>query len=207
MLTLLRSAGTRAARLHRRRGAARPALLLALLPALLVPLAAAGEDAEIDAVSVRVDGNLARVGFDLEGAFSADFVEQLESGLPSGFIYDLELVKDRRWFDKTLATSRLQVVAMYDAGTRGYLVNYKLDGKLVESRMVRDVADVERAMTHVEDLPAFHLDAYPRAWRLLVRARAAVGPRTVLFFIPARSVTDWRESRKFRTLNELPDEP
>ena len=154
-----------------------------------------------------MDGNLARVGFDLEGAFSDDFVEQLESGLPSGFVYDLELLKDRRWFDKTLATSRLQVVAMYDAATRGYLVNYKLDGKLVESRMVRDVADVERAMTHVEDLPAFRLDAYPRSWRLLVRARAAVGPGTLLFFIPTHAVTDWRASRKFRTLNELPDEP
>ena len=198
--------------LRRRSGYGTPRWLLALLlvvvaVAAVAALPVAAEEAELAGLAVRVDGNLARVGFDLRGAFDDEFVEQLESGLPSGFAYDLELLKDRRWFDKTLATSQLQVVAMYDADTRGYLVNYKLDGKLVESRMVRDIAEVERAMTHVEDLPAFHLDRYPRAWRLLVRARAAVGARTVLFLLPSRAVTDWRESRNFRSLNDLPDEP
>ena len=176
------------------------------MAALAVLAAAAGAyGAELARPEVRVDGNLARVDLALDGAFTEEFVAQLESGLPSGFVYDLELDRDRQWFDKTLATSKLQVVAMYDAATRGYLVNYKLDGKLVESRMVREVADVERAMTRIDGLPAFHLDAYPRSWRLLVRARAAVGSRTVLYFFPARAITDWRESGKFRSLNPLPD--
>lgn len=168
--------------------------------------AAAGEEASLGGLQVRVDGNLARVTLHLEDAFTEELVEQLESGLPTGFIYHLELLKDRkRWFDHTLATSRLQVAAMYDAGNRGYLINYKLDGKLVESRMVRDLDEVRRAMTVIEDLPAFRLDDYPRAWRLMVRARAAVGSRTVLLFVPARAITDWRVSRKFRTLNERPE--
>jgi hypothetical protein len=173
---------------------------------MLAAASAAAQEAELAEPAVRVDGNLARVDLELGGAFDDDFVEQLESGLPSGFVYDLELLRDHRWFDKTLETSRLQVVAMYDAATRGYLVNYKLDGKLVESRMVRELADVERAMTRIEALPAFRLDSYPRSWRLLVRARAAVGSRTVLYFFPARAITDWRQSPKFRSLNELPDE-
>lgn len=170
--------------------------------ALVAPAADAAEITELD---VQVDGNLARVSFRLDGAFSEEFRERLESGLPSGFIYHLELLKDRkRWFDNTLESGRFQVVAMYDAASRGYLVNYKLDGKLVESRMVRELDDVEHAMTVIEDLPAFHLDPYPRSWRLLVRVRAAIGSRTVLFFVPARALTDWRASRKFRTLNERP---
>lgn len=181
------------------------ALLLLLSAALPAP-GVLGDEAAIAEIRVRVDGNLARVDLHLEDAFSDEFVEQLESGLPTGFIYHLELLKDRkRWFDHTLATSKLQVAAMYDAATRGYLINYKLDGKLVESRMVRDLDEVRRAMTVIEDVPAFQLDPYPRSWRLMVRARAAVGSRTVLFFVPARAITDWRESRKFRTLNERPE--
>lgn len=188
----------------------RPLALLppaALAVVLVVAAPAAGADPTVlDELRVEVDGNLARVSFSLDGAFTPRFVERLESGLPASFVYQLELFRDhRKWFDNSLARARLHVAAMYDAGTRGYLINYKLDGELVESRMVRDLEEVERAMTVIEDLPAFHLDPYPREWRLLVRARAVLGPKTVLFFIPARAKTDWRESRKFRSLNELPD--
>lgn len=186
------------------------ALLLsaaALAAALL--LSAPPVDADHTALNdlrVRVDGNLARVSFVLDGAFTPGFVERLESGLPASLVYQVVLYRDhKKWFDNSLAKSRLHVAAMYDAATRGYLINYKLDGELVESRMVRDLDDVEAAMTRIEDLPAFHLDPYPRDWRLLVRARAVLGSRTLLWVIPARVKTDWRESRKFRSLNALPD--
>ncbi|HEX2254331.1 MAG TPA: DUF4390 domain-containing protein [Thermoanaerobaculia bacterium] len=208
-----------------------PALLAALLAAVLLsagaPLAAsaaqpgsaaaadppAGETGpaatgppEIQDLRVRVDGNLARLSFTLAGGFSPRLMERLESGLPTGFTYRLELLKDRkRWFDRGLETNTFQVVAMYDAATRGYLVNYKLDGKLVESRMVRDRADLERTMTRVEELPAFTLDELPRTWRLLVRVRAEEGAGSLPAFLPTRSLTDWRESRKFHSLNDLPD--
>lgn len=174
----------------------------ACLLSLLVAGTAAG--AEIASLAVEVDGNLARLDLVLDGGFDAAFVERLESGLPTGLIYRFELLQDRRWFDRELAAGALQVVAMYDAATRGYLINYKLDGKLIESRMVRELSEVEAAMTEIEDLPVFRLDDYPRAWRLLVRARAVVGSRTVLFFVPARAITPWKPSRKFRTLNQIP---
>jgi len=205
-----------ARQLHRRALGLALAVAVAALAALLAGGAAAAAAAaagsassepELSELRVRVDGNLARVSFRLDGAIDQAFAERLASGLPTGFVYQLELLKDRkRWFDRPLGTNTLQVVAMYDAATRGYLINYKLDGKLVESRMVRELADLERALTRVEDLPAFALDSVPRAWRLLVRARAEVGSRTVLSLVPSRVTTDWRESRKFRSLNELPAE-
>jgi len=176
----------------------------ACLLTTLVAVTATAAGAELSSVDVRVDGNLARLDLVLDGSFTDDFVERLESGLPTGLIYRFELLQDRRWFDRELEKGMLQVVAMYDAATRGYLVNYKLDGKLIESRMVRELAEVEEAMTRIEDLPAFRLDDYPNAWRLLVRARATVGSRTVLFFVPARAITDWKPSEKFRTLNQIP---
>jgi hypothetical protein len=184
--------------------------------AAAAPPAAAAEDAaavaepagepRIAAVAVDVDGNLARVGFRLENAVTPRFVERLESGLPTGFVYRLELLRDRkRWFDRGVERATLQVFAMYDAATRGYLVNYKLDGKLIESRLVRDLADLERAMTTIEALPAFELEGMPRSWRLLVRVQADVGTRTLLGVLPTRLTTDWRESKKFRSLNPPPD--
>ncbi|HUO87011.1 MAG TPA: DUF4390 domain-containing protein [Thermoanaerobaculia bacterium] len=180
---------------------AAPFAILALVVLFALPLGAQQESGEprIREVSVALDGHLVRVGFQLEGAVTADFVERLESGLPTGFVYRLELLKDRkRWFDQGVERSTLQVFAMYDAATRGYLVNYKLDGKLIESRLVRGLPDLARAMTVIDALPAFQSTGLPRSWRLLVRVQADIGPRTLLGVLPTRQVTEWRESRKFR---------
>ena len=172
---------------------------------LVLGLSAAAADAAITRPRVEVEGNRALVSFALEGAVDEAFLERVHSGLPTGFRYRLELLKDRkRWYDRPLAETTLQVVAMYDAVSREYLVNRKLDGKLVESRTVSDVADLERELTRVDALPAFHLDGLPRSWRLLVRVRAELGSRTILSIIPATVQTDWSESRKFRTNNDLP---
>jgi hypothetical protein len=188
-----------------RRRLAAPILGLALLAA---PTPSAAEQGpRISELSVTVDGNRAMVGFRLEGAFDDRLVERVQSGLPTGFVFQLELLKDRkRWYDRPLEESTFQVTAMYDSLSREFLVNYKLGGKLIESRMVDDLAELEAALTRVEGLPAFELDPYPRVWRLLVRVRAEVGRRTLLGFIPTKDTTDWRESNKFRTLNRLPGE-
>lgn len=195
----------------------KPLPSLAVLAALALVLAAVaaapgasgqeeGGDPRLAALSVEVDGNLARVGFRLDNAVTPRFVERLESGLPTGFVYRLQLLKDRkRWLDRAVEEATLQVFAMYDAATRGYLVNYKLDGKLIESRLVRGLPDLERAMTEIEALPAFELEGLPRSWRLLVRVQADVGARTLFGVLPSRAVTDWHESEKFRSLNPLPD--
>lgn len=181
--------------------------LLVVLAALALPVAADGP-AAISELAVEVDGNRALVSFHLDDAFDPRFVERVQSGLPTGFTYQLELLKDRkRWHDRALEDTTFQVAAMYDALSRQYLVNYKLGGKLVESRMVNDLAALERALTRIEHLPAFDLGRAPRSWRLLVRVRAELGPRTILSFIPAKNFTEWYESNKFRSLNDLPDQP
>jgi hypothetical protein len=177
------------------------AALVAAAPA--APAAAAGP--EITDLDVAVDGNRALVRFRLAEGFGARLVERVRSGLPTGFVYQLELLKDRkRWYDRPLAATTLQVTAMYDAVSGEYLVNTKLGGKLVESRMATTLGELERALTEVRGLPAFALDPFPRSWRLLVRVRAELGGKTVLFF-PARETTDWRESDKFRSPNVLPE--
>jgi len=166
--------------------------------ALLAAGAVHAEPRLID-FKVALDGPRVVADFALADGFGAELRERIASGLPTAIVYEFELQRDRkRWFDRGLDANTLQVTAMYNAVTREYLVNFKLDGKLVESRIVRDLADLERAMTRFAAVPLFSLAGMPSTRRLVVSARADLGPRTLLAVIPSRVRTGWVESRKLR---------
>lgn len=175
---------------------------IALASALL--LAGGVEAAEITGLRVALEGDRVLVSFALEGGFNQRLIERVESGLPTTLEYQFELLRDRkRWFDRGIETSRLTVVGIYDAVRREYLVNYKHDGRLVESRMVHDLAALERAMTQFDRLHVFTIKPQASRKRLLVRTRAELGWRHLLGFIPSRITTNWVESPKFRLPPEL----
>lgn len=186
-----------------KRSAARPVLsgvLLALVVGLLAaPAPAVAQNPRISNLVVDLDGRRVLVDFRLRHAFDAGMIERVESGLPTTVVYELELLEDRkRWFDDRLDRSELHVVAMYDGLAREYLVNYKLNGQLIESRMVESLPELEIALTRFEDLPAFTLAGGGSRERLLVKVRAQLGSKTLLSFIPTRIDTNWKESAKFR---------
>jgi hypothetical protein len=146
-----------------------------------------------------LDGNRVLASLTLAGAFDRRLAARLESGLPTSILYRFELHSDRkRWYDNRLAASTLEVVAMYDAVTRTYTVHSRLDGELVESRAVRDREALEAAMTRIERVPVFTLDGPPHRRRLILKARAELGSRLLLSFIPVTVATDWADSPKFR---------
>lgn len=153
----------------------------------------------VSELQVALDGRRVDLAFVLENGLSDDLFERIQSGLASGFTFRFVLFRDhKRWFDKTLDDTALQVVAMYNAVEREYLVNYKQDGRLIESRVVQDRAELERAMTRFEDFHAFTLGDLDPERRLLIRARAELGSRTIFKLIPTRVTTEWVRSRKFR---------
>ncbi len=154
---------------------------------------------------MAIRGQRLEVSFALQDAFGEELFERIESGLPSGFIFQFKLQRDnKRWFDRELDSSRLQVVAMYNAVTREYLVNYKQNGKLVASRVLRSRDELESAMTRFQSHSLFDLAGTGGRRRLLVRARARLGSRNILSIIPSSIHTDWVESRKFRVPEVLP---
>ncbi|MEL7059219.1 MAG: DUF4390 domain-containing protein [Acidobacteriota bacterium] len=156
-------------------------------------------EARIEALEVAVENRRLMVSFHLVDAFGDDLRRRVDSGLPTELSYELELNRDRkRWFDKDLETSRLQAIAMFNAVTSEYLINFKQDGRLIESRMVRDRDDLIEAMTHFDGLPAFDLDGRDAESRYLLRVRARLGVRNAFGWIPRSLATDWIESRKFR---------
>ena len=169
--------------------------------ALSIPLLAAmrREEPEIVDLTAVLDGRQVLVSFRLDGAFDDEVRERVETGLPTGFTYLVDLARDRkRWWDDQLAESRLEVVAMYNAVTREYLVNTKQDGKLVDSRTVRETAELEAALTRFTAVPAFAVPEIEPGQRLLVRVQAQLGSKTWLGFIPTTVETPRAESRKFR---------
>ena len=159
----------------------------------------AGADARISDFQVAVEGNRVLASLKLRDAFDRRMVERLESGLRTSIQYSFELHSDRkRWYDNRLSASTLEVEGVYDAVSRSYTVHSRLDGELVESRTVRDLAALEAAMTQLERLPVFTLDGSPRRRRLLLKARAEMGSRLLFTFIPVAIDTDWEDSNKFR---------
>ena len=153
----------------------------------------------IENLSVTVNGGQVLVGFQLANGLDAETRERIASGLPTSFIYELELKRDRKhWWDRGLEATVLEVVAMYNAVTREYLVNTKHGGRLIESRTVRDEVELERAMTVFEGFPAFTLESDQNHSRVLVRMRVDLGPGALLGFIPYQQSTPWRESNKVR---------
>jgi uncharacterized protein DUF4390 len=171
---------------------------LALL-ALFLLASQARAEAKISAIKISLDGDRVLTSFTLRDAFDRRLWERVDSGLPTPILYRFELSRDRkRWWDQKLKEATLEVVAMYDAVTRDYTVNYKLDDKLIESRTVRERKALEEAMSTVDQLPVFSLAGLPSDSRLLVKVAAETGSRTILSFIPVTINTDWKESPKFR---------
>jgi len=156
-------------------------------------------EARISEIKIALDGDRVLATFTLRNAFDRRLSERIDSGLPTAITYRFELHRDRkRWWDRKLEESTLEVVAMYDAVAREYTVHSKLDGKLIESRTVRDKKALESAMTQVGQLPVFTLTGLPHDRRLLLKVRAELGSRTILALIPETIDTDWKESSKFR---------
>lgn len=163
-------------------------LLLATVPLVAEPA--------ISKLSAREkDGKIA-VSFELTGAFDSDQLNQaLESGLPTGFTYHVELVRYRpNWFDSTVAKARIEVICTYDSRTREYLVNYRRDGKLVRSETLNDPVELRRRMANIVEPELFSSGAW-KPYKLRVRVRADLMREFLLNMIPWDVSTEWGETR------------
>ena len=162
-------------------------LLLGVSPALAEP--------RIEDLSVARENGRILVSFVLLEALDQEMLDRVQSGLPTELAFTLRLEHPRYlWFDNVLEKATLQVVAMYNAVTREYLVNYKLDGQLIESRVVNDLEGLERAMTIIHSLPAFEITEEMPATRVQLTVRAQLGSKPILFLFPNRIDTNCARS-------------
>src|SRR5579863_370885 len=172
---------------------------LALLLCFLAFGSRARAEARITDFQVVLDGSQVHASAALANAFDHRFFARVDSGLPTTIVYrfELDLVR-RHWWDPRLKSCSLAVEAIYDAVDRVYTVHFRLDDKLIESRTLHDRKALAAAMGRIERLPVFSLNDLHDRRRMLLRARAELGSRTVLSFIPVLISTEWVESDKFR---------
>jgi hypothetical protein len=153
---------------------------------------------QVTNLRIALDGLRVQASFELVNAFTDELFERIQTGLASGFTFQFVLTRDQKlWFENRLDSNYLEVTAMYNAVTREYLVNYKQDGKLIDSRIASNREELEVAMTRFSDLSLFKLEKIKPEKRLSVRARAELGSKTTLLIIPTRVKTEWTRSTWF----------
>ncbi len=169
-------------------------VLLAVL--LLLPGFAASADPEIHQLRAFEKEGKISVTFDLAGAFDLEQLNKaLESGLPTGFTYHLELIRARpNWFDRHIDEATLEVVCSYDSRTREYLLNYRRNERLVRSDSFSDIEKLRQRMIAIDERDLFETAGY-RPSKLEVRVRADIMRGYLLYVIPWDVSTPWSTTR------------
>ena len=138
----------------------------------------------------------------MSGPFDREEIRQaLQSGLPTGFTYHIELIRKRpNWFDNTLDTQHIEVLATLNSVTREYLLNYRRAGRLVRSETIGDFPTLQQRMTSIAEEAL--LDAGRTSpSKLRVRVRADLLRGYLLGVIPWDVSTGWKEVRVKRPPN------
>lgn len=165
-----------------------------------------GQRAQIEGLEVAIDRGKISASFRLENVFDQELVERIQTGLPTGFDFQFKIVRPLPIWPfattRSLESTDFQAVAMYNAVTREYLVNYKQDGELIDSVVVLELGELERALTRFENVMLFSTADIRSNRRLHVRARALIGSRNILFLVPTTLKTAWAESQRFRLRGE-----
>ncbi|MGH9458397.1 MAG: DUF4390 domain-containing protein [Thermoanaerobaculia bacterium] len=177
---------------------------------LLLTLAAAEAVAEPrirELEAHEADGRIS-VSFRLDEAFDdPDIRKAIESGLPTVLRYEIVLLrKYPNWFDDTIATSMIEVVATYNSVTREYLLNYRRDRRLVRSQVLSSLDELKRRMATINEPELFGTEGR-KPWKLRVRVRAELMRRYVWYLIPWDVSTPWEETRVESLLEENGETP
>jgi hypothetical protein len=161
-----------------------------------LPFSAIAAEPRVERLTAEAAQGLVSVRFALANAFDApEFEQALQSGLPTGFTYHIQIVRKRpNWFDDTIATSTIEVISTYNSVTKEYLLNYRRDRKLVRSETYVDLASLRQAMTTIEEPDLFSIGGR-RPYKMAVRARADVARGFLLYLIPRDISTEWRTTR------------
>jgi hypothetical protein len=171
-----------------------PVLALLLFAATFV--AADPPNPAIHNLTANAAAGKVSVRFSLDGAFdNKEMIEALNSGLPTSFTYMVEVFRDRpNWFDDGLGTIRLEVITTYNSLTREYLLNYRRDRHLVRTETFTDLAQLEHAMTNIEEPELFDIGTR-KPYKLKVRVKADLMRGWLMYVIPWEVSTGWRETR------------
>ncbi len=148
---------------------------------LLVATASAAyaQDAETLRVRPLVRDGQVLVTFALDGGLTDEMKAVVQSGLRTVFTYTVELkLKVPAWVDRTVATAVVSTSVDFDNLTRRHTVSQARNGRVVQSFVVEDPAEVAQMVTTFDRLPLFETRQLEANREYYVIVRADARPRS-----------------------------
>jgi hypothetical protein len=154
-----------------------------LSAALLLSLSAAATPAfaEQDTLRVRplVRDEKVLVTFSLDGGMTEEMRAVVQSGLRTVFTYTVELkLKVPAWVDRTIASAVISTSVDYDNLTRRHTVSQARNGRVEQSFVVEDPAQVAQMVTNFDRLALFDTKILEANHEYYVQVRADARPRS-----------------------------
>lgn len=177
-----------------------PALLLAV--ALALAGAAKGSEpqgpTDLSGVSTWVSGLELHVSAKLSPGLPRDVEERLVSGLATTVLWRIRLFAFRNlWWDGLKDERRYEVTATFRPVSGDFLVERRLDGRHLGSKVVASKADTLAALSEVPGLPLFIMGSHLEGKQLVVRVKCAYARGMALGVVPTTVETDWVRSGVF----------
>ncbi len=170
-------------RLYCVRNVVRAACLLSLLAVSAAPVAAQAPE-RLHVKTLNRDGQLL-VTFTLDGGLTDEMKAVVQSGLRTVFTYDVELkLNVPAWVDRTVASVVVSTSVDYDNLTRRHTISQSLDGRVKDSFVVEDPAQVAQMVTHFDRLPLFDTKILEANREYYVVVRADARPRSTASLWP-----------------------
>ena len=131
--------------------------------------------------------------------------QRLSSGLPTVSTWEIRLCAAREfWFDGLKDERKYEVTATYRPLNSDWLVEKRLDGKLLETRTLPTLGETEDALYRLSPFAAFTMADHLREKNLVVKVRCTYSSGIVLGVVPVAVDTGWARSRIFSWNGERP---
>jgi hypothetical protein len=159
-----------------------PGRLIAIV--LCAFFADAGGESGVDVGAVARDGRV-YVSSTASDGLMRDLEEPIQAGLATTITYEAELREEVGiWFDRTIASATVAASVQYDTLTRRYQLSRSVDGRIDDSKVSEDKADVKRFALGFDRLPLFSTGDLSPNGEYYVRVRVRTRPRVTFFFWP-----------------------
>lgn len=152
----------------------------------------------VPGVSSWVTGHELHVDAKLEPGLPEDVRQRLASGLATTVTWTIRLFLFRNlWWDALKDERLYAVTATYRPDTSDYLVERRLDTRLLDTKVVPTRDEAAQALGKVPGLPVFTMGDHLLGKRLVVRLRCRYGSSVALGVVPTSDETDWARSGIF----------
>ena len=130
------------------------------------------------------------VTFALDGGLTDEMKAVVQSGLRTVFTYRVELkLKVPAWVDRTVASAVVSASVDFDNLTRRHTISQALDGRVAESFVVEDPAQVAQMVTRFDRLPLFDTKVLEANREYYVVVRGDAHPRSTAGLWPWSGTT------------------